>query len=74
MTLNLAALAVQLSSWNPLIQLTMIKFCLLLGRSRKTNEVRRVEETEKKTGDVGDLQDEEQELENFHVKCTGERS
>ena len=32
-----------------------------------------MEETEKKTGDVGDLQEEEQELENFHVQSTGDK-
>ena len=39
---------------------------------RRNDEVSRVEETEKKTGDVGDLQEEEQELENFHGQSTGD--
>ena len=50
----------------------MMKLCLLLGISRRNNELSRVEETEKKTGDVGDLQEEEQELENFHGQSTGD--
>ena len=50
-----------------------MKLCLLLGISRGNNKVSRVEETEKKTGVVGDFQEEEQELENFHVQSTGEK-
>ena len=50
-----------------------MKLCLLLGIPRGNNEVSRVEETEKKTEDVGDLQEEEQELENFHVQSTGDK-
>ena len=30
-------------------------------------------ETQKKPGDVGDLQEEEQELENFHVQSIGDK-
>ena len=51
----------------------MMKLCLLLGISRGNNKVSRVEETEKKTGDIGDLQEEEQELVNFHVESTGDK-
>ena len=32
-----------------------------------------MEETEKKHGDVGDLLEEEQQLENFHVQSTGDK-
>ena len=51
----------------------MMKPCLLLGISSGNNEVSRVVETQKKTGDVGDLQEEEQELENFHVQSIGDK-
>ena len=50
-----------------------ISFHLFFFQMTENNEVSRVEETTKKTRDVGNLQEGEQELENFQVQSTEDK-